>query len=75
MRKHIDVASVIVISITFILFIVALFVKGFKHDVLLEAGVFLVSVKLIMMAHKNSAYVKSLENELKEIKKVLMNKQ
>ena len=71
MRKHLDVASVIVIIITFILFIVALFTKGFTHDLLLEAGVFLVSVKLIIMTYKNSTYIKSVENELQEIKGLL----
>jgi hypothetical protein len=46
----------------------ALFTKGFTQDLLLEAGIFLVSVKLIMMAYLNSVYIKSIENELKEIK-------
>ncbi len=49
----------------------ALFAKGFTHDILLEAGVFLVSAKLIMMGYKNSLYIKSVENELKEIKGML----
>ena len=38
MRKHIDGG--------FGLFVVALFVKGFAHEMLLEAGVLPVSVKL-----------------------------
>ena len=71
MRKHFDVASLIVIIVTFILFIVALFTKGFTHDLLLEVGIFLISVKLIMMAYKSSVGVKSIENELKEIKGLL----
>ena len=50
MLKHFDVGSVFVIIITFVLFALALFTKGFTHDLLLEAGVFLVSVKLIIMA-------------------------
>ena len=54
MRKHFDLGSLIVIVITFILFAVALFTKGFTHDLLLESGVFLVSVKLILMAYKSS---------------------
>jgi hypothetical protein len=68
MRKHFDVASLTVIIVTFILFIVALVTKGFTHDLLLEVGIFLISVKLIMMAYKSSVGVKSIENELKEIK-------
>jgi hypothetical protein len=74
MGQHFDVASLIVIFVTFILFIVALFTKGFTHDLLLEAGIFLISVKLIMMAYKSSVVVKSIENELKEIKGLLRRK-
>jgi hypothetical protein len=44
----------VVIALTLILFVVALLIKGFTHDLLLEADVFLVSVKLILMSHKNS---------------------
>ena len=75
MRKHFDVASLTVIIVTFVLFIVALFTKGFTHDLLLEVGIFLISVKLIMMAYKSSVSVKSIENELKEIKRLLMSDQ
>ena len=71
MKRHFDTASMIVIIITFVLFLLALFTKGFTKDLLLEAGVFLVSVKIIMMAHQNSTYVKGVENELKEIKEIL----
>ena len=39
-RKHIDPASLLVILITLVLFLVALAVKGFGHALLLEAGVF-----------------------------------
>jgi flagellar motor component MotA len=75
MRKHFDVASLTVIIVTFVLFIVALFTKGFTHDFLLEVGIFLISVKLIMMAYKSSVSVKSIENELKEIKRLLKSDQ
>ena len=75
MRQHFNVASLVVIIITFILFLFALFTKGLTHDLLLEAGVFLISVKFIMMAYKNSVCVKSIENELKEIKGLLKNGQ
>ena len=74
MEKHFDKGSMIVIIITFVLFVLALFTKGFTHDLLLETGVFLVSVKLIMMAYQNSVYMKGLENELKEIKLILKDK-
>jgi hypothetical protein len=75
MRKNFDVGSTIVIIVTFLLFILALFAKGFTQDLLLEAGVFLVSVKLILMAYNNSVYIKSIENELKDIKGLLETKQ
>jgi uncharacterized membrane protein YiaA len=71
MRKPFDIASLVVILVTFILFIVALFTKGFTQDLLLESGIFLVSVKLIMMSYRNSVYIKSIEDELKEIKRLL----
>jgi hypothetical protein len=71
MGKHFDTGSTIVIIVTFVLFMMALFTKGFTQDLLLEAGVFLVSVKLILMAYLNSVYIKSIENELKDIKGLL----
>ena len=74
MRKHFDTGSMIVIIVTFLLFIMALFAKGLTQDLLLEAGVFLVSVKLIMMTYHNSVFIKSIENELKEIKGLLEEK-
>ncbi|MBW1751920.1 MAG: hypothetical protein JRJ46_02190 [Deltaproteobacteria bacterium] len=74
MIEHFDTGSLIVITATLILFVLALFAKGFTHDLLLEAAVFLVSVKLIMMAYGNSVYIKALENELKEIKAILKKK-
>ncbi len=66
--KHFDVWSVLVLIITFVLFSLALFFTGFTHDILLEAGVFLVSVKLIIMAYKASVSSSKIELELKEIK-------
>ena len=69
--KHFDIGSIIVIIITFILFALALFFTGLTHDILLEAGVFLVSVKLIIMAYKTSISSRKIELELKEIKELL----
>ena len=71
MREHIDMGALIVIAITFILFAIALFSKGFTHDLLLEAGVFLVSVKLILMAYRNSLTDKKITEELYVIKRML----
>jgi hypothetical protein len=69
--KHFDNSSLTVIVITFVLFVLALFTTGFTHDLLLEAGVFLVSVKLIMMAYHSSVRAKHMENELEKIKLLL----
>ena len=71
MREHFDIGSIVVIAITLLLFVVALFAKGFTHDLLLEAGVLLVSVKLILMAYKSSVATKTLLKELEDIKKAL----
>ena len=68
MKKHLDLASIIILLITLLLFIAALFVKGFTHDLLLEAGVFLVSVKVIMMAYKISVHANEIIIEIREIK-------
>ena len=74
--KHFDMASLFIIVITFVLFVLALFFTGFTHDLLLEAGVFLVSFKLIIMAYKASLSASNIEAELKEIKLLLQaNKQ
>jgi hypothetical protein len=74
MRKFlqpIDIASQLVIVTTFVLFVVALFIKGFGHGLLLEAGVFLISVKLIVMAHKNSLLAKDLDDRLDRLEATL----
>ena len=69
--KNFDTGSFIVMIITFILFAMALFTTGFTHDLLLEAGVFLVSVKLIIMAYKASVEREYIHQELKEIKELI----
>ena len=66
-RSHFDPGTLAVMAITLILFIAALFFTGFTHDLLLEAGVFLVSVKLIVMAYKSSVAHESLQRKLDEI--------
>jgi hypothetical protein len=46
--KPFDPWSVIVIALTGVLFAAASFVKCFTHDLFIEAGVLLVSIKLIL---------------------------
>jgi hypothetical protein len=72
--KHFDKGSLIVIAVTFVLFALALFFTGFAHTLLLEAGVFLVSVKLIMMAHKAGVTNEEIRAELSQIKALLKKK-
>lgn len=70
-RKHFDLGSLFVIAITFMLFVSAVFTKGLTHDLLLETAIFLVSVKLIIMAYKNIDATDSLHQKLDEINKKL----
>jgi hypothetical protein len=62
-----DLASLIVAGITLMLFAVALFLKGLTHDVLLETGVFLVSVKLMMLAHKSEKASRRIEAKIDDL--------
>ncbi len=64
LKKHIDPASLVVIALTLVLFLAAVVVKGMGHDLLLEAGVFLVSVKLIIMAYKSSVATRAITEQL-----------
>lgn len=72
MKKYLSLADIVVIIITLLLFIIALFAKGFTHDLLLEAGVLLVSIKIIMMNYKNIQSNKSMLKELDYIKETLL---
>lgn len=69
--KYLDLGSILILIITFMLFVLALFFTGLTHDILLEAGVFLVSVKLIIMAYKASKSTRKIELELQEIKELI----
>ena len=69
--RHLDLWSRIIILITLILFVAALFIKGLGHDILLEAGVFLVSAKLIIMAYKSSVASAQIEDRLERVQATL----
>jgi hypothetical protein len=71
MRVNLDFGSITIMIITFVLFVAALFVKGFTHDIFLEAGVFLVSAKIIIMAYRNGIISNRIEHKLDEIVAVL----
>ena len=66
-----DPWSTAVIALTLALFLLALFLKGFTHDLLLEAAVFLVSVKLILMAYKNRLATERADAQLHAIELLL----
>ena len=74
MNKFLDVGSWIVALLTLGLFIAVLFVKGLTHDLFLEAGVFLISVKVVAMAYKNSVEVNQLNAKLDQVLAVLEKK-
>ncbi|MDB5038376.1 MAG: hypothetical protein JWQ35_1904 [Bacteriovoracaceae bacterium] len=59
-----DRASILTLTLTIGLFIVALFEKGFTHDLLVEAGVFLISMKLVIAAHKTDSSHRAIQEKL-----------
>jgi Na+-translocating ferredoxin:NAD+ oxidoreductase RnfE subunit len=69
--NNFDPLSIFVIVLTLVLFVLALFANGFTHDLLQECGVFLVSVKLIMMSHKNGVSARLAEERLEKIQNLL----
>lgn len=69
--KGIDLGTGIVILLTAALFCLSLAVHGFTHELFLESGVFLISVKLILMTTKQAAAEQRLEAHLKQIKELL----
>ena len=71
MSKHLDRSTQITLAVTLVLFVVALFEKGFTHDLLLEAAVFLVSAKLILLSYKASVNNDVLAGQLAEMSRSL----
>lgn len=69
--RYFDPLSIVIIVLTLVLFLIALFVNGFTHDLLQECGVFLVSVKLIVMSHKNGVSARHAEEQLASIQNLL----
>jgi hypothetical protein len=67
MTNRLDPGSIVVAGITLLLFVIALFVKGFTHDLLTETAIFLVSVKIIMMAYRNSMDIRKVNEKLDKI--------
>ena len=64
---HLDRASAVVILLTFGLFAAALLVRGLTHDLFLETGVLLVSVKLILNTYHMEEHTRRLEERIDDI--------
>ncbi len=62
-----DRGTFFVALITLVLFIAALFTKGITQDIFLEAGVFLVSVKILISSYRNSMTAARNEEKLDKI--------
>lgn len=71
--RHLDRGSQLIILATFVLFFTALFVKGLGHDILLEAGVLLVSVKLIIITYKNGVSAADIRERLANLERTLVH--
>ncbi len=74
MKKYFDLGSNLIIILTFTLFVAAIYTSGLTHNLFLETGVLLVSIKLIMMNHKNSLTNQKLLEKIDELKKLIENK-
>jgi predicted tellurium resistance membrane protein TerC len=70
MKKN-ELGNTLVIILTFVFFMIALFVTGFTKDLLLEAAVFLVSVKIILLGATNRNSNKEIIKKLNEINEKL----
>lgn len=67
MKKILNLGNLVVIVTTFLLFAVALFATGFTKDLLLEAGVLLVSIKIIILGAENKKSNMEILEKLNEI--------
>jgi len=67
-KRFVDLGSSMTIVTTLLLFVAAVFSRGFTHELMLETAVFLVSIKLILMSAKSALATSSLEGSLQEIR-------
>jgi hypothetical protein len=73
LEDDLDPLSLAVIGLTLVLFVLVLFLNGFTHDMLQVCGVFLVSVKLILMSYKNGQATRRAEERLAKIQTLLQD--
>ena len=69
--KLLDIGSTITIGLTLILFAMSVAEKGLSHELLQDAAVFLVSLKLIIGMAKASQVQKEMNRKLASIEKSL----
>ena len=75
LSDQVDRSSLVIIVATFVMFAVALFVKGFTKEILLEVGVLLVLIKLIMMAHKNGVVARETKTMIESLHSAVLEMQ
>lgn len=69
MKRYLSSADILIIGITVALFVIALFVKGLTQDLLLEAGILLISIKIIMMNYTNKQINMEILRKLEKMEK------
>jgi hypothetical protein len=62
--QFLKLASALVLALTLVLFVTAAWLHGLSAELLLEAGVFLVSVKLVLSTQKSEIVVGELQDRL-----------
>ena len=67
------IVTIIIIVITVGLFGAALFTKGLTHDIFLESGVLLISIKIILLSYRNNAIVKNIQKRLDDMNSLLLS--
>ncbi len=68
-KKWLDIASQLTLALTVVLFAVAAVEHGFTHDLLLEAAVFLISLKLVISGQKIETMIRGLQEKLDSIER------
>ena len=68
-KNILDFASLATLIVTLVMFVTAAYVHGASQELLLEAGVFLVSVKLVLSGRKVEILIEELREEIRALKK------
>ena len=68
LRPFVNMASFLTVLVTLALFVAAALTKGFTEELLLEAAVFLISVKLVIGNYKTHTELAAIRNELADLR-------